>query len=103
MKLLDKVRDGDELDVLLNEDSGASFVAYDQLARLKLALFYHEKKFVAHASCQKRLTSIWFGEMRALERLRWWMTVPMLLTLLVSYPFLALIYWIYPWGRVRNV
>ncbi|ELT87570.1 hypothetical protein CAPTEDRAFT_23127, partial [Capitella teleta] len=103
MRLLDKVRDGDELEVVLNEETGTSFVAYDRLARLKLALFYHEKKFVAHASCQKRLTSIWYGEIHSLERMPAWLMIPTLLLLLIAYPFLAIIFWIYPWGRVGNL
>lgn len=48
MKLLDRVRDGDELEIILNEDTGTSFMAYEKLARLKLAIFYQEKKVMKY-------------------------------------------------------
>ena len=43
-RLLDRVRDGRELDTLLNEKLGSGLSSYDNLARLKLAIQHEEKK-----------------------------------------------------------
>ena len=43
-RLLDRVRDGRELDIILNEKLGSGLSSYDNLARLKLAIQYEEKK-----------------------------------------------------------
>ena len=45
MKLLDKVRGHDELEILINKTGRDSDVeTYERLARFKLALQYNEKK-----------------------------------------------------------
>ena len=43
LKLMDKVRDGVELDVVLNEAYGTPYSDLDKMARLKLAIRYQEK------------------------------------------------------------
>ena len=43
VKLLDKVRDGKELDTILNDSSNTPFANQERLARLKLAIRYGEK------------------------------------------------------------
>lgn len=43
VKLLDKVRDGEELDIVLNESRGTPFSDLSKMARLKLAIRYEGK------------------------------------------------------------
>ena len=48
MKLLDKVRGHDELEILINKTGRDSDLeTYERLARFKLALQYNEKKVVS--------------------------------------------------------
>ncbi|WAR00031.1 TRPC3-like protein [Mya arenaria] len=60
VKLLDRVRTQDELELVLNKTGKPSEDRYSTLARLKLAVQYKEKKFVSHPSCQQRLDKSWF-------------------------------------------
>ena len=44
VKLLDRVKGNEELDVLLNHTTGATGDGYEKLTRLRLAIHYNEKK-----------------------------------------------------------
>ena len=99
-KLLDKIRDGDELGAVLDAKEGLSSDTLGSLTRLKLAVHFREKKFVAHPSCQKKLTSIWYGDLRFLEQAPGFLLLLFTAVLTPVYPFLVILYWIYPWGKV---
>lgn len=100
---MDTIRDGDELGAVLNAPEGTSNGSPGHLARLKLAVHFREKKFVGHPSCQKKLTSIWYGDLRALEQAPVILYILFALGLTLIYPVLALLYWIYPLGKVVTV
>ncbi|KAI0207129.1 Short transient receptor potential channel 3 [Lamellibrachia satsuma] len=59
-ELMDLCRGTQEVEAVLGEGSDETGTR-DPLARLKMAMEYEEKKFVAHPNCQQHLTSIWYG------------------------------------------
>ncbi|XP_017546789.1 short transient receptor potential channel 4-like [Pygocentrus nattereri] len=72
--LLDQTRSSRELELILNyrddvnplEDENNS-----DLARLKLAIKYHQKEFVAQPNCQQLLASRWYDEFPGWRRRHW--------------------------------
>ncbi|XP_072515689.1 short transient receptor potential channel 4a [Salminus brasiliensis] len=72
--LLDQTRSSRELELILNyrddinplEDEGNN-----DLARLKLAIRYHQKEFVAQPNCQQLLASRWYDEFPGWRRRHW--------------------------------
>ncbi|XP_048773231.1 short transient receptor potential channel 7-like isoform X2 [Ostrea edulis] len=102
VKLLDRVRTQPELEIILNKAGKPRFNQYESLARFKLALFYKEKKFVAHPSCQQKLMKSWYYGMGSLERASWPKRILMFIIFLLSYPFLVLLYLIVPkWKMIQ--
>ncbi|KAM6986807.1 short transient receptor potential channel 4a [Aplochiton taeniatus] len=73
--LLDQTRSSRELEMILNfkddinllEEEGNS----NDLARLKLAIKYHQKEFVAQPNCQQLLASRWYDEFPGWRRRHW--------------------------------
>ncbi|KAL4235161.1 anthranilate synthase component II [Mactra antiquata] len=101
VKLLDKVRGHDELEVLINKTGRDSEQeTYERLARLKLAIQYSEKKFVAHSSCQQKLVSIWYSDLRALERSNWFFRSMLVSLITFAYPFMSILYFFFPRSRI---
>ncbi|XP_022343320.2 short transient receptor potential channel 7-like isoform X5 [Crassostrea virginica] len=101
VRLLDKVRGHDELEKLLNKKKReADDETYEQLSRLKLAIHYSEKKFVAHPSCQQKLVSIWYNDLRAMERSNWFFRSLMVFGVTSLYPLLAILYLFAPHSKV---
>ncbi|XP_037124772.1 short transient receptor potential channel 6a isoform X2 [Syngnathus acus] len=105
--LLDLCRSTQEVEAILNggtddEDS------YDppgrpSLARLKLAIKYELKKFVAHPNCQQQLLSIWYENMPGLRQQTTAIKLLVVLAVALGLPGLALAYWIAPCSRVGRV
>nr|XP_034338793.1 short transient receptor potential channel 3-like isoform X1 [Crassostrea gigas] len=101
VRLLDKVRGHDELEKLLNKRKREpDDETYEQLSRLKLAIHYSEKKFVAHASCQQKLVSIWYNDLRAMERSNWFFRSLIVLGVTSAYPLLAILYIFAPHSKI---
>ncbi|XP_052816254.1 short transient receptor potential channel 7-like isoform X3 [Mya arenaria] len=101
VQLLDKVRGHDELEILINKTGRDSDQeTYERLARLKLAIQYNEKKFVAHPSCQQKLVSIWYAELRALERSNWFFRTIIVSLITLAYPFFCIMYLIAPKSQI---
>jgi hypothetical protein len=69
VKLLDRCRGNEELDVLLNKTGPPDLEMYEPLARLNLAIQYGQKRFVAHPNCQQKLMIMWYQGIRMFERL----------------------------------
>lgn len=68
--LLDHTRTSNELEIMLNFAADATVDAWEPgfrqtLERLKLAINYKQKQFVAHPSVQQLLASIWYEGMHA--------------------------------------
>ncbi|KAJ8409590.1 hypothetical protein AAFF_G00229910 [Aldrovandia affinis] len=67
--LLAQARNSRELEVILDHRSsegpgdaeGGALEGHTSLSRLKLAIKYNQKEFVAQSICQQYLTTLWFG------------------------------------------
>ncbi|XDV38964.1 hypothetical protein PO909_008273 [Leuciscus waleckii] len=70
------------------------------LARLRLAVNYNQKQFVAHPICQQVLSSIWCGNLSGWRgsRTAWKLLVS--LGIFLTMPILCLIYWIAPKSKM---
>ncbi|KAH3777181.1 short transient receptor potential channel 7-like [Dreissena polymorpha] len=103
VQLLDKVRGHDELEILINKTGRDSETeSYSQLARLKLAIQYNEKKFVAHSSCQQKLVSIWYSDFRALERSNWFFRIMIVSLITLAYPVMCFLYIFAPKSKIGS-
>ncbi|XP_058271172.1 transient receptor potential cation channel subfamily C member 2b [Hemibagrus wyckioides] len=73
------------------------------LARLRLAVNYNQKQFVAHPICQQVLSSIWSGNLSGWRgsRTAWKLLVSV--GIFLTMPFLCLIYWIAPKSKVGKI
>uniref|UniRef100_A0A3Q3K354 Transient receptor ion channel domain-containing protein n=1 Tax=Monopterus albus TaxID=43700 RepID=A0A3Q3K354_MONAL len=85
---------GDETEDALNEQAFEDGIP--NLSRLRLAVKYNQKQFVAHPICQQVLSSIWCGSLSGWRgsRMAWKMFVSV--GIFFTMPFLCLIYWIAP-------
>jgi transient-receptor-potential calcium channel protein len=102
VKLVDHVRGNDELDVILNEEvEGYGPDCHGKLARLKLAIKFDEKRFVAHPSCQKKLTSIWYGTVQFV-RLNPLIRPIFVIALAIAFPVLSIGYLLAPGSKVGD-
>nr|AWJ68223.1 putative transient receptor potential channel 4 [Hirudo verbana] len=105
VKLLDKVHGNEELNTILNSRTNLNEVeeTFLQLPRLQLAIKYKEKKFVAHPSCQKKLTSLWFHYPNSslMNRSNLLHTV-IIFVVIIFFPFLSLVHIIFPNSKVSN-
>ncbi|XP_071446810.1 transient-receptor-potential-like protein [Hetaerina americana] len=66
------------------------------LSRLKLALKYEQKQFVAHPHCQQLLTSIWYEGFPIWRRRNGAVKVLLCLAIIAAMPFIALTYLLFP-------
>ncbi|CAB1316973.1 unnamed protein product, partial [Coregonus sp. 'balchen'] len=73
------------------------------LARLKLAIKYELKKFVAHPNCQQQLLSIWYENLPGLRQQTTAVKLLVVLGVAVGLPGLALAYLVAPCSRVGRV
>ncbi|TSK49676.1 Short transient receptor potential channel 4 [Bagarius yarrelli] len=72
--LLDQTRSSRELELILNFHDDLSLLYEDsnnELARLKLAIKYRQKEFVAQPNCQQLLASRWYDEFPGWRRRHW--------------------------------
>ncbi|XP_029029611.1 short transient receptor potential channel 6a [Betta splendens] len=105
--LLDLCRSTEEVEAILNgeTDSEDSYEppGRPSLARLKLAIKYELKKFVAHPNCQQQLLSIWYENLPGLRQQTTGIKLLVVLAVAVGLPWLALAYWLAPCSRVGRV
>ncbi|KAL7844377.1 hypothetical protein SRHO_G00229160 [Serrasalmus rhombeus] len=115
VELLGMCRNQSEVTTILNssgvddEDSEDEFhdQAFEEgipnLARLRLAVNYNQKQFVAHPICQQVLSSIWCGHLPGWRgsRTAWKLFVS--LGIFLTMPLLCLIYWIAPKSKVGKI
>nr|XP_005907215.1 PREDICTED: short transient receptor potential channel 4 isoform X5 [Bos mutus] len=72
--LLDQTRSSRELEIILNYRDDNSLLeeqSGNDLARLKLAIKYRQKEFVAQPNCQQLLASRWYDEFPGWRRRHW--------------------------------
>ncbi|XP_029458605.1 LOW QUALITY PROTEIN: short transient receptor potential channel 4 [Rhinatrema bivittatum] len=97
--LLDQTRSSRELEIILNYRDDNSLLEEqngNDLARLKLAIKYRQKEFVAQPNCQQLLASRWYDEFPGWRRRHW--AVKMLTCVIIGllFPFFSACYLIAP-------
>ncbi|NXW86650.1 TRPC4 protein, partial [Alopecoenas beccarii] len=97
--LLDQTRSSRELEIILNYRDDNSLIEEqngNDLARLKLAIKYHQKEFVAQPNCQQLLASRWYDEFPGWRRRHW--AVKMLTCVVIGllFPVFSVCYLIAP-------
>ncbi|XP_045214496.1 short transient receptor potential channel 7-like isoform X4 [Mercenaria mercenaria] len=105
-ELMDLCRGTQEVEAVLSEGSDCSSDngKRDPLARLKMAIRYQEKKFVAHPNCQQHMTSIWYGsEMGFLQSFNWLRESVYAILFLPAIPFLCAVYVIFPNSKLGSI
>uniref|UniRef100_A0A8C7ZMU5 Transient receptor potential cation channel, subfamily C, member 6a n=1 Tax=Oryzias sinensis TaxID=183150 RepID=A0A8C7ZMU5_9TELE len=105
--LLDLCRSTEEVEAILNGETSSEH-SYDDvgrppLTRLKLAIKYELKKFVAHPNCQQQLLSIWYENIPGLRQQTTGVKLLVVLAVAIGLPVLAVAYWITPSSRVGKV
>ncbi|TRY93839.1 hypothetical protein DNTS_023764 [Danionella cerebrum] len=105
--LLDLCRNTEEVEAILIGDTEADghFVkgSRPNLVRLKLAIKYELKKFVAHPNCQQQLLSIWYENLSGLRQQTTAVKLLVVLGVVVGLPILALLYWIAPSSKLGKI
>ncbi|XP_051539145.1 short transient receptor potential channel 4-like [Myxocyprinus asiaticus] len=97
--LLDQTRSSRELELILNYRDDLNFLedeGYNDLARLKLAIKYHQKEFVAQPNCQQLLASRWYDEFPGWRRRHWASKFTTCMFIGILFPFFSLFYLIAP-------
>uniref|UniRef100_A0A8C5RN03 Transient receptor potential cation channel subfamily C member 4 n=1 Tax=Laticauda laticaudata TaxID=8630 RepID=A0A8C5RN03_LATLA len=101
--LLDQTRSSRELEIILNYRDDNTLLeeqSENDLARLKLAIKYRQKEFVAQPNCQQLLASRWYDEFPGWRRRHW--AVKMLTCIIVGFlfPVFSICYLIAPKSRL---
>nr|XP_028568058.1 short transient receptor potential channel 4 isoform X3 [Podarcis muralis] len=111
--LLDQTRSSRELEIILNYRDDNSLIEEqngNELARLKLAIKYRQKEFVAQPNCQQLLASRWYDEFPGWRRRHW--AVKMLTCVVIGFlfPVFSICYLIAPksplgfiWGEIKQM
>ncbi|XP_075472117.1 short transient receptor potential channel 3 isoform X2 [Ascaphus truei] len=100
--VLDLCRDSEEVEAILNGDVDAEPVESHRpsLSRVKLAIKYEVKKFVAHPNCQQQLLTIWYENLSGLREQTIAIKCLVVLIVALGLPVLAVGYWIAPCSRL---
>ncbi|XP_074673105.1 short transient receptor potential channel 6 [Strix aluco] len=105
--LLDLCRNTEEVEAILNGDVEMSHNNGEHgrpsLSRLKLAIKYEVKKFVAHPNCQQQLLSIWYENLSGLRQQTMAVKFLVVLAVAVGLPFLSMAYWIAPCSKLGRI
>ncbi|NP_001269015.1 short transient receptor potential channel 6 isoform 2 [Mus musculus] len=104
--LLDLCRNTEEVEAILNGDAETrqpGDFGRPNLSRLKLAIKYEVKKFVAHPNCQQQLLSIWYENLSGLRQQTMAVKFLVVLAVAIGLPFLALIYWCAPCSKMGKI
>ncbi|XP_069874457.1 short transient receptor potential channel 6 isoform X3 [Dipodomys merriami] len=104
--LLDLCRNTEEVEAILNGDVETRHPGdhgRPNLSRLKLAIKYEVKKFVAHPNCQQQLLSIWYENLSGLRQQTMAVKFLVVLAVAVGLPFLAPIYWCAPCSKIGRI
>ncbi|XP_018420240.1 PREDICTED: short transient receptor potential channel 3 [Nanorana parkeri] len=105
--VLDLCRDSEEVEAILNGDVDAEPTEPQRhkpsLSRVKLAIKYEVKKFVAHPNCQQQLLTIWYENLTGLREQVIATKCFVVLVVALGLPFLAVGYWIAPCSRFGKI
>ncbi|XP_017271945.1 short transient receptor potential channel 6 [Kryptolebias marmoratus] len=105
--LLDLCRNTEEVEAILNGDTescaDSDTFCRPNLIRLKRAIKYEVKKFVAHPNCQQQLRSIWYENLSGLRQQTLAFKTLLVLGVAVGLPVLAFIYWLAPSSKLGRL
>ncbi|BFZ14644.1 hypothetical protein BsWGS_17682 [Bradybaena similaris] len=110
--LLDQCRSSEEVIAVLNktceEDVDSEEYCPDEaekltLSRLKLAIKYEQKQFVAHPHCQQLLTSIWYEGLPGWRKRNGIMKFLTCMGLILILPFMSVYYLIFPRSKIGQL
>ncbi|KYO47377.1 short transient receptor potential channel 3 isoform X1 [Alligator mississippiensis] len=105
--VLDLCRDSEEVEAILNGDLNSEPVEVQRhrasLSRVKLAIKYEVKKFVAHPNCQQQLLTIWYENLSGLREQTIAIKCLVVLVVALGLPLLAIGYWIAPCSRLGKI
>uniref|UniRef100_A0A8C6MAI0 Transient receptor potential cation channel subfamily C member 4 n=1 Tax=Nothobranchius furzeri TaxID=105023 RepID=A0A8C6MAI0_NOTFU len=97
--LLDQTRSSKELNIILNYRDDINPLLdenINDLARLKLAIKYSQKEFVAQPNCQQLLASRWYSEFPGWRRRHWAVKLITCIFIGFLFPLLSTFYLIAP-------
>ncbi|XP_055081791.1 short transient receptor potential channel 4-like [Periophthalmus magnuspinnatus] len=100
-ELLDQTRSTRELQIILNYKDNVNPLEENtnELARLKLAIKYCQKEFVAQPNCQQLLASRWYDELPGWRRRHWAVKLIICIFIGILFPLLSLLYLVSPKSR----
>ncbi|KAL3057680.1 hypothetical protein OYC64_008024 [Pagothenia borchgrevinki] len=105
--LLDLCRNTEEVKAILNGDTEScpspETLGRQNLIRLKLAIKYEVKKFVAHPNCQQQLLSIWYENLSGLRQQTTAVKILLVLGVAFGLPILSFLYWIAPSSKLGKL
>ncbi|XP_059372230.1 short transient receptor potential channel 3 [Carassius carassius] len=105
--VLDLCRDTEEVEAILNGDISAELEEGQHhrslLSRVKLAIKYEVKKFVAHPNCQQQLLTIWYENLSGLREQTIAVKCLVVLVVALGLPLLAVWYWFAPCSKLGKV
>nr|XP_025850572.1 short transient receptor potential channel 7 [Vulpes vulpes] len=103
--VLDLCRDTEEVEAILNGDVNLQVWSdhhRPSLSRIKLAIKYEVKKFVAHPNCQQQLLTMWYENLSGLRQQSIAVKFLAVFGVSLGLPFLAIAYWIAPCSKVQT-
>uniref|UniRef100_A0A8D0H382 Transient receptor potential cation channel subfamily C member 5 n=1 Tax=Sphenodon punctatus TaxID=8508 RepID=A0A8D0H382_SPHPU len=102
--LLDQARSSRELEIILNHRDDQSEeldpLKCHDLAKLKVAIKYHQKEFVAQPNCQQLLATLWYDGFPGWRRKHWAVKLLTCITIGLLFPVLSVAYLIAPKSRL---
>ncbi|XP_010164979.1 short transient receptor potential channel 7 [Antrostomus carolinensis] len=101
--VLDLCRDTEEVEAILNGDVNIHLFPEHHrpsLSRIKLAIKYEVKKFVAHPNCQQQLLTMWYENLSGLRQQSIAVKFLAVFGVSIGLPFLAIAYWIAPCSKL---
>ncbi|XP_026515257.1 short transient receptor potential channel 7 isoform X2 [Terrapene carolina triunguis] len=104
--VLDLCRDTEEVEAILNGDVNIKVWPEHprpSLSRIKLAIKYEVKKFVAHPNCQQQLLTMWYENLSGLRQQSIAVKFLAVFGVSVGLPFLAIAYWIAPCSKLGRI
>ncbi|MFT7802076.1 short transient receptor potential channel 5-like isoform X1 [Arapaima gigas] len=98
--LLDQARSSRELQIILNhrDDHSDELDPHEchDLAKLKLAIKYHQKEFVAQPNCQQLLATLWYDGFPGWRRCHWAVKLVMCFIIGLLFPIFSVVYLLAP-------
>ncbi|XP_032631992.1 short transient receptor potential channel 7 isoform X2 [Chelonoidis abingdonii] len=104
--VLDLCRDTEEVEAILNGDVNIKVWPEHHrpsLSRIKLAIKYEVKKFVAHPNCQQQLLTMWYENLSGLRQQSIAVKFLAVFGVSIGLPFLAIAYWIAPCSKLGRI